>query len=939
MKLKFLELVNKESLNYQKLLDNENKKSNGIYYTDIQLTVKIIEELLKGRELKNIWELKFLEPAVGIGNFVFAYLFYISENYTLNQKQILELYNNIYVCDNDLKSLEIYKILLFKSSEQLFDVKLTSSFKPNIGKSLIYNLNESEVVYKNMNLYFNNVKFDIVVTNPPYKSLRAEKNHYEDESLYLKDKFKYELIKKDANKRFKLAEKLNANIFKYFVEEILESYTHKKSLVALLIPRTILKDKSLFNLRKHIIESYKIEKIGDIEENSKFVFAKQSLCYLIIEKTFKTKNINITRYLNKEKKKYKIDVTEIKKRPYWEIILLDEEKSELLKILESLPKFKDFNFIKIFRGELDLTINKTEILKTKTDYLLLRGRNIDEFKIIHIENFEYISTDFINKSSKRKYIGKNRIGCQQISNMNKEKRLIFAEIPRNYILGNSCNFIVVEKNKYGITLEYLLGILNSSIYNWYFKLFSSNNHINKYELQEMPISTDKNLIDNISKLVKKIKQEFSSVYIENLNNELVNYFSCYKKEKIKNIPKMNKLEKEITLGINEKKEKMKNAEILNNHHYRLSELDLEIIKSVPSGGNWTNIPQKIMNKSQRLLGIQKKGGRTTLYGRLEYKKPSYTITTYFNRPGNGCNIHPTQNRVLTTREGARLQSFFDDYLFWGNQKDILNQIGNAVPPLIGFLFGKNLKEKLGIKKSIDLFSGAGGLSLGIKMSGIKPILANDIDFSAMITFKINNPEIEILCEDITKKSTKEKIVIKGIENNVELICGGPPCQGFSLAGFRKKEDSRNELFRDFVEIVKKIKPKAFIFENVTGLLSYEKGKTFIEIQNYFKENGYKLQAETLNFVEYGIPQRRKRVIIIGVREDIEINPKELFPKKYTEKEEEQITVYEAISDLENIENKKINTFYQKLLKKEITIQEYFDFLDKKLKPKQQLSLF
>jgi len=125
-----------------------------------------------------------------------------------------------------------------------------------------------------------------------------------------------------------------------------------------------------------------------------------------------------------------------------------------------------------------------------------------------------------------------------------------------------------------------------------------------------------------------------------------------------------------------------------------------------------------MNKSQRLLGIQKKGGRTTLYGRLEYKKPSYTITTYFNRPGNGCNIHPTQNRVLTTREGARLQSFFDDYLFWGNQKDILNQIGNAVPPLIGFLFGKNLKEKLGIKKSIDLFSGAGGLSLGIKMSGI-----------------------------------------------------------------------------------------------------------------------------------------------------------------------------------------------------------------------------
>ena len=369
---------------------------------------------------------------------------------------------------------------------------------------------------------------------------------------------------------------------------------------------------------------------------------------------------------------------------------------------------------------------------------------------------------------------------------------------------------------------------------------------------------------------------------------------------------------------------------------------MDIIKSIPQGGNWKNIPQHIVEKSKRLLGIQKTGGRTTLYGRLNYNKPSYTITTYFNRPGNGCNIHPTQDRVLTAREAARLQGFFDDYFFWGNQKDILNQIGNAVPPLIAFLFADKFKKILNIKKSIDLFSGAGGLALGMKLAGINSIIANDISYSATVTFKINNPEIDILCDDITKSKVKEKIISIGISNNVDLICGGPPCQGFSLAGYRKENDSRNKLFIDFIDIISSIKPKGFIFENVIGLLSYNKGKTFSEIKILFKEKGYKIHAEVLNFVEYGIPQKRKRIIIVGIRNDLNIQPIDIFPEKYTLKESEQVTVFDTISDLDDtlVEN-NFKSLFQKLIKKEITIYQYYDFLKLNSKKKhiKQMSIF
>ncbi|MFZ8074811.1 DNA (cytosine-5-)-methyltransferase [Fusobacterium watanabei] len=942
MSYKFIEIIKNVSDKYQHSLTEIERKYSGIYYTEFDLAFKIVNNLFFNKKIKNIWNLKFLEPAVGIGNFVFAYLFYISKNYILTKKQVLKLYENIYVCDSDKKALKLYIQLLKRSSIEFFNTKLPKYHTLNVGNDLIYNLNNDNISYKEINSYFNNILFDIIITNPPYKSLRAEKRHYKLEEEYINDKNKYDLIKKDAILRFKYSDKLNANIYKYFIENILVNYTTKEALVALLIPATILTDKSSFLLRKYILENFKVEMIENLDENNKYFNASQSLCYLTINKAKKTDSINIVNY-NDYLKEYNLNILQIKKRENWDIILLEETKQKLLNSMESCLKFKDFDFIKIYRGELDLTLNKFSITKNPTKYRLLRGKNIGKYKIIISNSQEYVETSFVKESPKKVYIENTRIGCQQISNINKEKRLVFSEISPNYILGNSCNFIFVDKNNFNISLDYLLGLLNSSLYNWYFKLFSSNNHINNYELKELPLPTNKQLINKISHLVFIMKNEQSNLCSDKIDNIILNYFN--NKINFNEIDKINfneKFENDVKLGIIEKNKKILKNSILNLYHYKLSNLDMDIIKSIPQGGNWKNIPENIMKKSKRLLGIQKTGGRTTLYGRLDYNKPSYTITTYFNRPGNGCNIHPTQNRVLSAREAARLQGFFDDYFFWGNQKDVLNQIGNAVPPLIAFLFANNFKKLLNVKKSIDLFSGAGGLALGVKLAGITSIIANDINYSATVTLKINNPEIEILCDDITKSQVKEKIISLGISNNIDLICGGPPCQGFSLAGYRKENDSRNKLFIDFINIISKINPKGFIFENVIGLLSYNKGKTFNEIKILFNEIGYKIHAEVLNFVEYGVPQKRKRVIIIGIRNDLNIEPINIFPEKYTSSESDQITVFDSINDLDDtLTHQKNNSLFQKLIKKEITIYQYYDFLKLKFQKKdiKQLSIF
>lgn len=341
----------------------------------------------------------------------------------------------------------------------------------------------------------------------------------------------------------------------------------------------------------------------------------------------------------------------------------------------------------------------------------------------------------------------------------------------------------------------------------------------------------------------------------------------------------------------------KTKNLYNHISPRFSELEKQMVAHIPPGGNWKNIPKHI--PSQRLSQIRKSGGRTTYYGRLKKDAPSYTISTYFNRMGNGCFIHPSQDRLISIREGARLQSFPDNYIFYGSRTSQYKQIGNAVPPLLAREVASLLEPYIKNKTFIDLFAGAGGMSLGFIMQGYKLLGAIEIDKNYFETYKKNHPELSseyLITGDICLEENKQKL-INGLKKKPDVIVGGPPCQGFSTAGWRNPNDKRNLLFREFVNIVNKIKPSFFVMENVPGILTMRKGEAFKEIIKAFEEIGYFVNEPIkLNAEEFGVPQKRKRIFIIGSKNGVIIKAPEPFFSTNNNLPN-PITVEEAISDL------------------------------------------
>ena len=158
----------------------------------------------------------------------------------------------------------------------------------------------------------------------------------------------------------------------------------------------------------------------------------------------------------------------------------------------------------------------------------------------------------------------------------------------------------------------------------------------------------------------------------------------------------------------------------------MSKLEETMSKHIKPGGNWKDIPLSI-NSSKRLNKIRETGGRTTLYGRLHYDKPGYTITTQFIRLPNSSNLHPKNERMITIREAGVIQSFPLDFKFSSNKGVAITQIGNAVPPILARFIASLIKKDVKNKTTLDLFSGVGGMSIGFGQEGFKIIVSNELD--------------------------------------------------------------------------------------------------------------------------------------------------------------------------------------------------------------------
>ncbi len=219
------------------------------------------------------------------------------------------------------------------------------------------------------------------------------------------------------------------------------------------------------------------------------------------------------------------------------------------------------------------------------------------------------------------------------------------------------------------------------------------------------------------------------------------------------------------------------------------------------------------------------------------------------------------------------------------------------------LYRNNIAKKYDDSKLpsiIDLFCGAGGLSLGFKQESFKVSLANDIEESCLLTYYHNNPQVRknnIICDDIKNILG----LLDNYKNNIDIILGGPPCQGFSMANRQRLiDDPRNKLYKYYIEALNKVQPKMFVMENVKGMLSH-----ISEIKEDFENINYNTNYRILNAKDFGIPQNRERVIFIGTRKDLEINPDDIF--KEIEQSSKQCSKYVLKDALDNLKELQAST--------------------------------
>ena len=190
---------------------------------------------------------------------------------------------------------------------------------------------------------------------------------------------------------------------------------------------------------------------------------------------------------------------------------------------------------------------------------------------------------------------------------------------------------------------------------------------------------------------------------------------------------------------------------------------------------------------------------------------------------------------------------------------------------------------------IDLFCGCGGLSLGFEKTGINVLVGIDAWKDAITTFNYNHKNSKGICADLSSLNPDE-IVKELCGKTVDLIIGGPPCQGFSVAGKRIVDDERNKLYKNFVRFVEYYKPKAFVMENVPNILSIGEGIVRDSIVKDFSDLGYKVVYKVLTASNYGTPQNRKRAVFVGLHNGKEFE----FPQQSVT---QLVTSYEALSDL------------------------------------------
>lgn len=180
---------------------------------------------------------------------------------------------------------------------------------------------------------------------------------------------------------------------------------------------------------------------------------------------------------------------------------------------------------------------------------------------------------------------------------------------------------------------------------------------------------------------------------------------------------------------------------------------------------------------------------------------------------------------------------------------------------------------------ISTFAGCGGSSLGYQLAGFRELLAVEWDDNAVATFRLNFSDVPVYHGDIAALSVEDCLRLAGIApGELDIFDGSPPCQGFSTAGKRLLDDPRNQLFREYVRLLRGLRPRVFVMENVSGLVRSKMKLVFADIMRELKASGYRVSARLMNAMYFNVPQSRERLIFIGVRDDLGIAPSHPVPQ-------------------------------------------------------------
>ena len=471
-------------------------KEYGAVYTLKRITNemvnKTISNALKNTDLK---DLKCLDFASGTGRFYFEAIAILRNKYSLDLKDIV--CNHLYAVDVDEVALSILKCNVISLFDNL-DEDILLSISGNIlhrnalipNTSLLSNSNISFDFSIDFKEVFNVGGFSAIFSNPPYYLLKVNNKKSTVLNGYftnLKSKIKSEIQFFKTSGVYNYSIEGMLNYYQLSIEMILK-LTKENGEVGIICPSSIFADLTASRLRKFLLNKNTLRYIRYYREASDlFDNVTQSTVIFYLKKGGVSDKIKIEHNDDKFKVALKTITKVFDKNQ--EIPLIDEVGWSILSKLSNYKKIKDYTFIRNKRGELDLTQYKDCILKgEKTDYRLVRGNMIKEDGLVD-KNDEFVSIDkFINRKSKdftEIDLNKSRLICQQISNIDLRKRLKFTYSEPQDILANSCNYI--NSLRSFDDLRKLHFLLNSELLNWRFKITSSNNHVNNYELDELPI--------------------------------------------------------------------------------------------------------------------------------------------------------------------------------------------------------------------------------------------------------------------------------------------------------------------------------------------------------------------------------------------------------------------------------------------------------------------